>query len=239
MKDAQKISDDLLNAYVDGELSVEDQAEVIAALRQNPQLSEKLCELRALKEMVNVSYQNPPTPRSINDQQQTAYRHAWSLSGIAASIGLLITLALGTILGYQYGQQELGQFVQLNPASEQNQSVLLHIGTRNDERIQLALDNAEHILTSFAAKEKRIKLQILVNAEGIHMLNAENSPYISRIKAMSERFENVAFLACQRSIERQKLRGVEIHLVKEASVVPEALRTVVSRLESGWVYIRA
>jgi|GEM_PF-1648324 len=244
MKNNNMISDELLNAYVDGELSADDQAEVMDALRKNPSLSEQVCELRVLKEMLKVSYANRPidnkTPESIALSSATKFTK--SFSGLAASIVLFLAIGFAAFAGYQYanhGPSYTGQLIQLSPTAEQNQNILLHIGTDNDERIQLALDNAEHLLTSFAASDKKVQLQILVNAEGIHMLNSESSVYLSRIQDLSDKYENVAFLACQRSIERQKLKGVEIHLVKEANVIPEALKAVVNRLENGWVYIRA
>jgi len=234
------ISDELLNAYVDGELSTEDQADVVTALRHNPKLSEQLCQLRVLKEMVKVAYQEPP--KTYRHQVLDMTWYGFHNSSIAASVLVVVALFLGALGGFQLaknGEPIHPQLIQLNPTAEQNQHILLHIGTNKDERIQLALDNAEHLLSSFAANGKKVEVQILVNAEGIHMLNTDNSPYIGRIQDLSKRFENVAFLACQRSIERQMLKGVEVHLVKEASVIPEALQAIVNRLENGWVYIRA
>lgn len=241
MKDKNIISDEILNAYVDGELSISDQAEVMEALRANPTLAEKMCELRALKEMVKVSYSQPPSGEGSKKSGKITFLSR-SRHGIAASIVAFLVLVLGSIMGYQLANRDLSpdsSWAQLNSIQQMDQKVLLHIGTDNSERIQLALDNAEHLLNSFTNNQQNVQLQILVNAEGIHMLNVQHSPYIKRIKKLSERYENVAFLACQRSIERQKLQGVEIHLVKEASVVAEALQTVVNRLKSGWVYIRA
>ena len=242
MSNKCEISDELLNAYIDGELSVEDQTDVVMALRRNPQISEQLCQLRVLKEMLKVAYQEPPQSQHQQVLEMAQFGLRQSKAAIAASIFFVVVLGLGLLGGFQYaqyGQPVSPNLVQLNPAIEQNQHILLHIGTNKHERIQLALDNAEHLLNSFAANEKKVEVQILVNAEGINMLNTDSSPYIERIRDLSQRFENVAFLACQRSIERQLLKGVEVHLVKEASVIPEALQAIVNRLENGWVYIRA
>ena len=241
MNGQYEISDELLNAYVDGELSVEDQAELVTALRKNPELSEKLCQLRTLKEMLRVSYQNPHLDNNQNVVEKKQYAITRSMSFIAASVLLVIAVTIGAFGGFEYANKQVisPQFVQLNPTLEQNQHILLHIGTNQHERIQLALDNAEHLLNSFAAKNQKIKLQVLVNAEGINMLNSDRSPYIGRIQNLSRRYENITFLACQRSIERQMLKGVEVHVLKEATIIPEALQAIVNHLENGWIYIRA
>jgi len=192
--------------------------------------------------MLKVSYLNPPRVNSANNKGKKVFALSGMMSSLAASIILMIAIGVGALGGFQYAQKNFlpfPQLTQLNADIEKNQHILLHIGTNKDERIQLALDNAEHLLNSFAANNKKVKLQILVNAEGIAMLNTDTSPYIGRIQALSSRYENVAFLACQRSIERQMLKGVEIHLVKQARVIPEALQAIVNRLENGWVYIRA
>ena len=100
------------------------------------------------------------------------------------------------------------------------------------------MNNAERLLSANSSDEK-FRLQILVNAEGIRILQQNESPYIERLKVLANNSDNVSLLACQRSIERQKLKGIEVHLVKEAKVIPEALAAIVSRLHQGWVYIRA
>ncbi len=49
-------SQEVLNALVDGELAEEEQAEIHAAMAQNEKLRQKVCELRQLKELVQLSY---------------------------------------------------------------------------------------------------------------------------------------------------------------------------------------
>jgi uncharacterized protein len=242
MNDQNEISDELLNAYIDGELSEQEQTEVVAALRKNPNISEKLCQLRTLKEMLKISYQNPPASSCSMDKEKEPFVITRTMSSLAASILLVLVLGAGAIGGFQYAQTKQSvypQLTQIKPAIVKKQHILLHIGTNKDERIQLALDNAEHLLNSFAANNKKIVVQILVNSEAINMLNTDDSPYIERIQNLSSRYENVAFLACQRSIERQMLKGVKVQLVREAKVIPEALQAIVNRLENGWAYIRA
>ncbi|MCW8931208.1 MAG: hypothetical protein OQL19_13325 [Gammaproteobacteria bacterium] len=238
-------SDDLthieqINAYVDDQLSDEVKAEILKKSQENEALSENICQARVIKEMVKLSYQSPPdthSDRHVNKNYSNRF-----LYGVAASLFLLIGCIIGWKGAYFYGNPLLNnstlQQVQLNQNNINNHQVLLHIATDDPSRVESALGNAERLLMSYSNDEK-FQLQILVNAEGIKILQASDSPYIDRIRTLATDNKNVSFLACQRSIERQKLKGVDIHLVKEASVIPEALEEIVKRLNQGWVYIRA
>jgi intracellular sulfur oxidation DsrE/DsrF family protein len=238
-------SDDLthieqINAYVDDQLSNEVQAEILKKSQENEELSENICQTRIIKEMVKLSYHTPPDRHS-NQAVNKHHSNRWQY-GIAASLFLLLGSIAGWNGAYFYGNPipdiSASQYVQLNSDTINSHQVLLHIATSDPARVESALSNAERLLTANNSDEK-FQLQILVNAEGIKILQADDSPYIDRIRTLAMKHENVSFLACQRSIERQKLKGIDIHLVKEASIIPEALEEIVKRLNQGWVYIRA
>ena len=229
-----------INAYVDDQLSDEVKAEILKKSQENDDLSETICQTRVIKEMVKLSYQTPPDSHS--EKQAKKHQANYFQYGIAASLFLLLGSIAGWNGAYFYGNpipdNTTLQQVQLNSDTVNSHQVLLHIATDDSSRVESALGNAERLLTKNNSDEK-FQLQILVNAEGIKILQADDSPYIDRIRTLAMEHENVSFIACQRSIERQKLKGIDIHLVKEASIIPEALEEIVKRLNQGWVYIRA
>lgn len=52
--------DDLeLNAFIDGELSTGQQAELLEAMRADPELARQACELRQLKAQLRLAYASP------------------------------------------------------------------------------------------------------------------------------------------------------------------------------------
>ncbi len=238
-------SDDLtpveqINAYIDDQLSNEVKAEILKKSQKNDELSESICQTRLIKEMVKVSYQTPPDCHS--EKQHKIHHSNYFQYGIAACLFLLTGIITGWNGAYFYGSptpdKTTSPYVQLNSGTINSHQVLLHISTDDPSRVELALGNAERLLTTNNNDEK-FQLQILVNADGIKILQADDSLYINRIRTLAMKHENVSFLACQRSIERQKLKGIDVHLVKEASIIPEALEEIVKRLNQGWVYIRA
>ncbi len=237
MNTENELSNEQINAYVDDQLSTEVRAEILNESQKNKALADSICQTRIIKEMVKLSYQQAPGQEH-KKKTENAVSVCWQ-HGLAASLLLI----LGSVAGWQ-GANTVSRHYASNDVlplqyTQKNQHhVLLHISTDEPSRVNAALNNAERLLNSNNQQDK-FQLQILVNAEGIKILQEEQSPYIERLKKLASQHDNVSLLACQRSIERQKLKGLEVHLIKEASVIPEALEEIVNRLHQGWVYIRA
>lgn len=236
MNSDKTIKTEQINAYVDDQLATEVKAELLKQSQEDEQLADNICQTRVLKEMVKLAYQNPPRHQSENSP---ARRHGRWQYGIAASVLVLIGIMSGWHGAWYFANNAtlFSQQVQLDKTVVNKQNILLHISTADSATVEHALASAEQLLKDNS--EKPFQLQVLVNAEGIKILQADESPYVERIRKLALNNNNVAFLACQRSIERQKLKGINVHLVKEAKVIPEALAAIVSRLHQGWVYIRA
>ena len=80
--------DDLeLNAYIDGELSPDQQAELLESMLSDPELARQACELGQLKAQLRLAYADPPKP-----QRQGVAKVSASWRAIAASF---VLLALG------------------------------------------------------------------------------------------------------------------------------------------------
>ena len=236
----QGLNKEQINAYVDDQLSTEVKAEILKKSQDDETLAEEICQAQVLKGMIKLAYQTPPD-KALEQKKRTSSQPYWR-TGIAASLFLIIGVLSGWYSAFQYGGLSTGastfQQVKLTPGLTNEHQVLLHISTDEPARVEAALNNAERLLTA-NDNDEHFQLQILVNSKGILILQKNESPFIERLKALTGKSENVALLACQRSIERQQLKGVEVHLVKEAKVIPEALSAIVSRLHQGWVYIRA
>ncbi len=242
MSDANDLPRDLINAFVDGELSADDRARLLEAAEGHAELSERICQLRMTKDMLRVAYQDPPG--SAGPKETRRRRAAWIARAVAAA--LLLSLGGGT--GW-YANSAFGpsgenpifsaQALRVDPARSDYRHVLLHIPTADPRRVDAALNGAEHLLATSEREHKSITVEVIFNSEGIQILRADASPYVARIRSLAARYDNISFLACSRSIERLRMKGVKVHLIKEAQVVPEALDTIVTKLEEGWVYIRA
>jgi anti-sigma factor RsiW len=54
------VSDETLHAFVDGELDVAESETLIARMRTDKELAQRVCSLRSLQSMVRLAYAEPP-----------------------------------------------------------------------------------------------------------------------------------------------------------------------------------
>ena len=64
MSKQELISDEQLNALLDNELDDAERARLFESIRNDKDLSARYCKLRQVKEMVTLSYNDPPLPKN-------------------------------------------------------------------------------------------------------------------------------------------------------------------------------
>lgn len=239
MNEQHRISDELLNAFIDDELDTADWTEIVKQLRVDNELAGRVCELRQHKDMVQKAYRLPK--RSSARVSQSRYWWRNTFNAVAISVLLLAGVAVGWVLGngnsFHFGSH-FSQLAQVDPALQDNGKILIHIATADPKRLKTALDETEELLSGYQAKGKKVQIEIVANSEGVELLQSNSSPYVDRIIELMARYDNLTILACSRSLEKMRLKGLEVHLIPDVGIVPGALEEIVTRLQEGWVYIK-
>jgi intracellular sulfur oxidation DsrE/DsrF family protein len=157
----------------------------------------------------------------------------------------VLIFALGTLTGTSLQSPVTdtaspagGALAGADSANQELKRVVLHISSAEAKRMDQALTDAEDLLKQYQDHPELVQLEVVANAEGLSLLRADTSPYPERIRRLAQQFNNISFLACSRSIEKLHMRGIDVHLLPEARVIPGALEEIVDRLQQGWVYIR-
>ena len=247
------ISQQQIEAFIDGQLDASEKSEILAAIKADPQLGRSVCELRTLSELVQHAYENPPAARQQPDRKKLTSRR-W---GVAAS-GLLL-LGLGTILGWashstleqpssdgihaMYWDNEhafQNSDITAVTAADSSKKIIVHLNTSSPERFEEALNTAEKLLTTYADSDRGAEIEVVANASAIKMLRAGYSPYAEKVRQLQQRYINLTFLACKDAIDHiQELEGPnsKVQLLPDVDVTPSALEHILERLKEGWVYI--
>lgn len=239
MKD-YSVSEENLNAYVDQQLDTNDRADILAQIRQQPELSQQVNELQELKEWVRMSYQEPP---GISEPPSFKSFHPFNhLQAIAASILLLFGGLLGWMIHGPDIPDNITSFHELEQAESVTQTsskVLIHISKMDLDRVSLALDKAEQLLKDSQQRDKPLQLEVIANAQGLALLR-DGSPFGHRIESLSKQHDNIAFLACGIAMQNVRLtEGIEeVQLLPQAQQVDAALEQILRRLKAGWAYVR-
>ncbi|HEC11849.1 MAG TPA: hypothetical protein ENI80_01110 [Acidiferrobacteraceae bacterium] len=250
MKDIDPISDECLNAFVDDQLGAEEKERVFKAVNDDPALGKRICEIRALQEMVKHAYQQVQMPERLADAPRQCRLHIlWP--SLAAGLLLLIGAGLGWVGHTQLGSgSQLDQIVVSDATmtlqltanklpTQQPPGVILHLNSNNPAKLVATLVKTEALLKSYARHGKPVPVEVVVNSKGLDLLRTDVSSEVAHIQALLARYDNVSFLACQRAIKRFKYEtGTDAKLLAEALVAPSALGQILIRLQQGWTYIQ-
>lgn len=238
MKSEQPVTDELLNAFVDGELDAAEKSRLLGLITADSQLKQRVCELWQLKEMIGNAY---PL------KEEAGMKHRRSRGGRFGSPGAAHALAAGLfmIIGlgagwFLHGDKTAAPQNTVQMERQANESKLvLHIFSGENVRFDAALDQAEELLRSAGKLGTPVKLDIVANGEGLRLLQADASPYPERIKSLQQSYKDLNFYACGITINKLRRQGVNVKLLPEAIITPSALDLIMAREKQGWVYIQA
>lgn len=234
-----------LNLFIDEQLDTAEMDEIRHAILDDAELRGRVCQLKAIRELVGYAYENVPEPNWENKPEGRFFRR--TMQGIAASL----LIGIGVITGWVVNENVRAvdriasasdvfeYFKYKAPTDRIGRKIIIHITTGDVAVINAALNEAEQLLASYRASNTPMKLDIITNKEGINMLRVGVSPYVDRIERIIDENDNVAFYACQRSIQKaMKKEGRDIVLMPNTITTRTAQELISERLDKGWVYIK-
>jgi len=236
MKKDHHVSEEQLNAFVDGELESEETNTLFDEAEQSAELDQRLCQQRKLKELVKHAYREVPEPR----QSPSMRRLPKSMFGLALVASVL--LVVGAISGlFIHGYVEHGSVnggyaatVSSNPAVV-TENYIIHVSSGDPDKMGLALQKAQALLSSAGPGAER-QVEVVANEQGLDLLRSDVTRFRDEISYLAS--EQVVFYACSKTIQRLREKGVNVKLVPEAIQGFTALDRVVLRMHEGWQYIK-
>lgn len=237
----QPLSDEYLNAFLDGELTADEREHALRRLESDAEFKGKVCEMRGLKERVKAAYADLPAV-----PQRRGRRFPSPVWRQALAAGLLLSMGLAggwlahdhhtkvpaydRLVGLPDGYRPVALAGQVDPAK-----VVLHLDSNDPARLAAVLDLADRLL---AQRGDRGQVRIVVNSYGLNLLRQETSPHRDRISGMAARHRNLEFVACGQSIARLSRDGVVVNLLPQAQVASSAIGEILERVQQGWVYVK-
>jgi uncharacterized protein len=160
--------------------------------------------------------------------------HVFRAAAIGAA-GLAVVLA----------QPALAQSQTRIPPSEAHSTtkrvhrVVIQVSQNDPAVMNLALNNAENLVTFYKDKGEKIDVEFVAYGAGLSMVRSDTSPVKERLTAMSGQMKNVTFTGCGNTLANQsKQENKSITLVPEARLVPAGIARIVELEEEGWTYVR-
>jgi len=243
MHNDPKYSDEHLNAFIDNQLDTAEKAELLDAVRHDAELSQRVCKLQKLHNLIQLSYQSVEVPEQHKEQNQLTKptKFKW----VAAASFLF---AIGSVVGWLSHQTissnsliEIAE-VSHNHATTNNAEhwkLMLHVSTAKPHRLNIVLDEAEALLEEYANSSRNLELEILTNSDGLALVTNSGKDYNKRLQTLQQKYANLAVMVCGQTLKRiQHKQGKALKLLPNTSVVSSAINQVVKRQQSGWSYIR-
>lgn len=230
------VSERELNAFVDNQLDAESRRRVRRAIRQDPSLTQEICDIDQTKDWVRQAYATPPQPPpSRMSRRQSSMGRTGLAAGMLLGVGLLAGWAGNAVLQADASSQS----PTVAATEKQSQRVILHVGSAELSTMGEALDTANSLLRNARARgQENFQLQVLANAEGVDLLRIQTTPFAQRINAMIQEHSNLEFSVCGKSLSRLEQRGENVAVLPNVQVVDTAIGDVVDRLQRGWSYVQ-
>lgn len=240
-RDDRQLSEEMLNAFVDEELDLEERGVVLTRAHADRELAQRACELRHVKDLIQHAYPaDLPRPRAPRNRPLSRRL----LLALAASVVLSVGMVAGWMMRGQSTAPQgdalvasLHSIDALQPA-KRPEHVILHLNTDDPHKMKAALDDAENLVTSYKTAKRPIRLEVIANSDGLNLLRADVSPEANRIQAMIKKYNNITFMACGKTMQQLRARGIPVKLLPNIKIAPSALQQIIERLKEGWVYIK-
>lgn len=226
-------SEEHINAYLDKQLAADETGAVLKALQESAPLSQEVCELRKVQEMVRHAYGDAAIPQSSAPDCSRQLRY-WQ--GVAAAL-LLAVGAMGGWFAHQASSPSM-ESLYLSGAQKQQQNVIVHLSTDDPIKVADALDQAELMLQRNKAKGRSFRLEIVANGDGLNVLRTRYASFPERTEQLIESYDNLTVMACAKALQAIRDQGGDTALLPHINTTDSALERVVDRLQDGWLYIK-
>lgn len=240
--DDTDLSDESLNAIVDGEYPMHEQAELMAVVQADASHSNRVCALRSLKVMVQNAYAEVPAPVGRGRRRRRA-----GLMGVAASLALGLAAVLGVGLSSDGGRQA-ERFVVLDAdgrgqrpavAADEEMRIVFHLLDGDMDAAGELLDEVETLLADYRQRNAALRIEVVAHSDGLALLRRRLSSHQERVASLARTFPNLTFVACSNTVRRLRVeKGLEVTLVPEARQTASGVTHVVKRQQQGWAYIK-
>lgn len=235
MKPDDHISDELLNSFIDHQITNDERQEILSLVKHDRKLANRICELQRIKEMTSTAFDDIPASLL----PETVIPRSNKLPRLAAAIAIF---CLGALLGLSglHLNNTSESFQPVTAASGDTATrVLIHLTSSDSASALNTLNNLEQMLQDYRINNQPIRVEVVANGPGIKLLRQDTTPFAELISRLSREYDNLMFAACKNTIDLMQItEGRQIALIPEATLIGSGVVEVIQRQRQGWMYIR-
>lgn len=223
--------EEMLNAFVDGEFSDEDQRRILERMARDSVINDAVCELRTTKQLVQMAYGDLGGSAAGTGEKRLP---AW---GRAAIIGAVFLT--GGLVGHVVLDAGPRLPVASTVAAEEPSRVLVHLNDNDPAVAFEVLSDLEQMLLDFQQRGEAVQVEVVANGDGLELVRADMTPIAEEITGLIDRYPNLTVSACRYTIDQLwEDHGLVVDLIPGVKQIDSGVVQVIRRQQEGWAYIR-
>jgi uncharacterized protein len=219
---SHEVSENELNAFVDGQLSASDRARVLEAINRDETLQGRVAEIQQTRNLLRHAYERPPAP-----QRAASAKVSWQKRMLAASVLISIGTASGWVLRTMVG----GGLAPAIQTAGVPKGVVIQVSKNDPAEWQMALTNARNVRKAYG--DKPMEVEIVAYGPGLKMLR-NDSPVSAGLE--EARKDGVKLLACNNTMRATHTTREDLNWLVD--VVPAGIVEIMQRQSEGYAYVR-
>ncbi len=247
----EHISDEILNAYIDGELGPEDTAHVDAAMLEDEILSKRVNDLRQVSALMRTAFpENNLAPSETSARFGRSFNDGvWRVAATVAfvSIGVLFSWHL-------YEHQQTSKIPQAtlaatvmpsgvendDVASTETFKIMFHVGRENATLLNNVLGETDRLLSHSTEFDRPISVRVIASHGGLSFFNAASEGNARRIREIKQRYQGqVDFVGCGETLRQwtTKNPNKKPDLLPEMLMVDSGVLELLRLQQKGWTLV--
>lgn len=218
---ANGISEDELNAFVDGELNAADRERVLEALARDEILQKRVAEIQQTTELLRHAYERPPVRRRAAFIARPRGRQV-----LAASV----LLSAGGLAGWLLSQWT-GTPWAAAPQAAAPRGVVIQVSRNDPAEWQMALINARNVRKAYG--DQPMDVEIVAYGPGLKMFG-KDSPLGAGLEEAAK--SGVKLLVCGNTMRMTGTDRKDLSWLVQ--VVPSGIVEIMQKQGQGYAYVK-
>jgi intracellular sulfur oxidation DsrE/DsrF family protein len=219
---APVLSEDELNAFVDGQLSAADRARVLEAIDRDEALQKRVAEIQQTRSLLRHAYERPPLR-----QRVTPATPSWGKQMLAAAL----LVSIGAVTGGVVQRLAGGRLAPAVQTVGTPKGVVIQVSKNDPAEWEMALTNARNVRKAYG--DQPMEVEIVAYGPGLKMLRSD-SPVAARLE--QARQEGVKLLACGNTMRATHTTREDLNWLVD--VVPAGIVEIMQKQSEGFAYVR-
>ncbi|MCK7615339.1 DsrE family protein [Roseibium sediminicola] len=115
----------------------------------------------------------------------------------------------------------------------------LQITDNDPQKMNTVLNVAANVARHYSDMGEEVDIKVVAFNQGLHMFRADTSPVSERMKSFVQSMPNVAFEACNNTLQAMtKKAGKDITLLEGVEIVPAGAVALMELNEDGYTILR-